>query len=92
MRKPLATILGSLASFCLIAGLALPALATENGASVWPVGAEGFATAAGVPQAGRTTMYYNYTLFYLANRMNDAQGKSAVLDFRLRVLAEVALG
>jgi len=87
MRKPLATILGSLASFCLMAGLARPALATANGASVWPVGAEGFATAAGVPQAGKT-MYYNYTLFYLANRMNDAQGKSAVPDFRLRVLAE----
>jgi hypothetical protein len=64
-----------------------PASATEDGASVWPVGAEGYATAAGVPEAGKT-MYYNYTCFYLANRMNDAEGKSAVPKFQLRVFAE----
>jgi len=87
MRRPLPPILGSLVSFCLIVCLARPALATENGASVWPVGAEGFATAAGVPEAGKT-MYYNYTCIYLANRMNDAQGKSATPQFHLRVFAE----
>jgi len=87
MRKPTAAIFGSLACFCLITCLARPALATENGASVWPVGAEGFATAAGVPETGKT-MYFDYTCFYYANRMNDAQGKSAVPDFRLRVIAE----
>ena len=87
MRMTPSAVLRYLALICMIACLARPALATENGASVWPVGAEGFATAAGVPEAGKT-MYYNYTCIYLANRMNDAQGRSAVPQFQLRVFAE----
>ncbi len=76
-----------LAIFCASLCLVGPALATEKGASAWPVGAEGYATAAGVPEAGKT-MYYSYTCFYLANRMNDAHGKSAAQQFHLRVYAE----
>lgn len=63
------------------------ASATENGASVWPVGAESFATAAGVPHAGQT-MVYEYTCFYEANELDDAKGnKSPIPDFKVRVFA-----
>jgi hypothetical protein len=65
------------------------ASATENGASVWPVGAESFATAAGVPHAGQT-MVYEYTCFYEANELDDAKGKSAVPEFKVRVFAVAA--
>jgi hypothetical protein len=42
--------------------------ATENGGSVWPVGAESYATAAGVPHTDQT-MFYEYTCFYEANEL-----------------------
>lgn len=61
--------------------------ATENGASVWPVGAESYATAAGVPHAGET-MVYEYTCFYVANEIDDAKGhKAPIPDFKVRVFA-----
>ena len=59
--------------------------ATENGGSVWPVGAESYATAAGVPHAGET-MLYEYTCFYEANELDDGTGhKSTTSLFKLRV-------
>jgi hypothetical protein len=58
--------------------------ATENGGSVWPVGAESYATAAGVPHAGET-MFYEYTAFYFANAFVDGKGSSEVPEFKLRV-------
>lgn len=67
---------------CLIAA----ASATENGASVWPVGAESFGTAAGVPHTGQT-MVYEYTCFYAANQLDDAKGNKLPVDFHLRVFA-----
>ena len=60
--------------------------ATENGGSVWPVGAESYATAAGVPHAGET-MFYEYTCFYFANEFDDGKGHSEVPEFKLRVFA-----
>jgi hypothetical protein len=62
------------------------ARATENGGSVWPVGAESYATAAGVPHAGET-MFYEYTCFYEANELVDGKGQSnpATPLFKLRV-------
>jgi hypothetical protein len=69
-----------LASACGVAG------ATENGGSVWPVGAESYATAAGVPHAGET-MFYEYTCFYFANEFDDGKGHSEVPEFKLRVFA-----
>jgi len=66
--------------------------ATENGASVWPVGAESIAMAAAVPHTGQT-MVYEYTCFYEANETDDAHGKKlngshyGPPDFKLRVFA-----
>jgi hypothetical protein len=61
--------------------------ATENGGSVWPVGAESYATAAGVPHAGQT-MFYQYNCFYVANELDDAKGHdSGVPLFKVRVVA-----
>lgn len=71
----------------LMAALAASAAAraTENGGSVWPVGAESYATAAGVPHAGQT-MLYEYTCFYEANELVDGTGHdSGVPLFKLRV-------
>lgn len=71
----------------LLASACGVAAATENGGSVWPVGAESYATAAGVPHAGET-MFYEYTCFYFANELDDAKGhNSGVPDFKLRVFA-----
>lgn len=61
--------------------------ATEKGGSVWPVGAESYATAAGVPQRGQT-LFYEYTCIYEANELDDAKGhNSGVPDFKVRVVA-----
>ena len=63
------------------------ASATENGASIWPVGAESVAMAAAVPHTGQT-MVYEYTCFYEANELDDAHGKKVPIpDFKLRVFA-----
>jgi hypothetical protein len=79
--KPLILLMAMIA---ISAGIAS---ATENGGSVWPLGAESFATAAGVPYTGQT-MFYQYDLFYVANELDDANGHdSGVPDFRLRVFA-----
>jgi hypothetical protein len=64
-----------------------PASATENGGTVWPVGAESFATSAAVPAAHKA-MFYEYTLYYFANQVVDASGHNvAPADFKLRVFA-----
>ena len=69
------------------------ASATENGASIWPVGAESVAMAAAVPHTGQT-MVYEYTCFYEANELADAHGKKlngspfGPPDFKLRVFAQ----
>jgi len=61
--------------------------ATEKGGSVWPVGAESYATAAGVPHAGQT-LFYEYSCFYEANELDDAHGhNSGVPGFKVRVFA-----
>jgi hypothetical protein len=63
------------------------ARATEKGGSVWPVGAESYATAAGVPHAGQT-FFYEYSLFYWSHELTDGKGQNAgVPDFKLRVFA-----
>jgi hypothetical protein len=63
------------------------ARATENGGSVWPVGAESYATAAGVPHRGQT-MFYEYSLLYWSNEITDGKGhNSGVPDFKLRAFA-----
>jgi hypothetical protein len=61
------------------------AQATENGASVFPVGVETVLTGM-QPAPGQTTLY-NYDGFYAANEFDNASGKSAIPNFKLRVVA-----
>ena len=61
-------------------GLACGASATENGGSVWPLGAESYATAAGVPRAGET-MLLEYTCFVNANELVDGHGRKIPMNF-----------
>lgn len=71
----------------LIICLVSVASATENGASIWPVGAESVAMAAFVPHKGQT-LVYEYTAFYEANELDDAKGhKVPIPDFKVRVFA-----
>ena len=87
-KKGLGALLLALAwviALLLVLTMAVPARATENGGSVWPVGAESYATAAGVPHAGET-LFYEYSIFYWANELTDGKGRDAgVPDFNLRV-------
>jgi hypothetical protein len=64
-------------------GLASGASATENGGSVWPLGAESYATAAGVPRAGET-MFLEYTCFVNANQLVDGHGRTLPTNFSVK--------
>ena len=72
---------------CLLAAIFLPAFlhANENGGSVYPIGAETVMPAM-IPPAHQT-MFVEFTLFYEANRLNNATGQSAAPEFKVRVLA-----
>ncbi len=62
------------------------ASATENGASVYPVGVETVMPGMMPPPHG--TMFYEYTAQVSANQMDDANGnKEPVPEFKLRVFA-----
>ena len=80
--------MGPLIFLMVLLATAGAARATENGGSVWPVGAESYATAAGVPHSGET-MLYEYTCFYEANELDDGKGQSnpGTPLFKLRVAA-----
>ena len=62
------------------------AWATENGASVYPVGVE--TVLPGMTPHSGGTMLYEFTCFYTANQMDNSLGKSALPEFKLRVLAD----
>ncbi len=66
--------------------LASAASATENGGSIWPLGAESYATAAGVPSPGHT-MLREYTLFLNANELVDGHGQKIPTNFSVRAFA-----
>lgn len=76
---------GSASLLPFLLSLAIPARATENGASVFPVGVETVMTGM-YPHPG-TPMFYEYTAFYEANQSVNGQGKSAAPEFKLRVFA-----
>jgi hypothetical protein len=63
----------------------LPARASENGLSHYPIGAD-TAYDAIMPQQGGT-MYYQYDEYYSANQINNSQGKSALPGFNVDVTA-----
>jgi hypothetical protein len=70
----------------LFAVLMVPsASATENGATVYPVGVETVMTGM-QPHAGQT-MVYEYTCVYAANEMDGSKGQKEPIDFKLRVFA-----
>jgi hypothetical protein len=72
---------------CFIAAtlMSTSASATENGASVYPVGADTVMPGLAPPPNG--TVLDEFTLFYAASRMNNSSGASAVPEFNVRVLA-----
>jgi len=59
--------------------------ATENGATVFPVGVETVMTGM-QPHPGRT-MIYEYTCVYAANETDGSNGVKEPIDFKLRVFA-----
>jgi len=74
-------------SRCVVALAALLGIAsaTENGGSVYPVGVETVLT--GLQPGPRETAIYEYTCLYAANEFDDAKGRSAIPEFKLRVFA-----
>jgi hypothetical protein len=59
--------------------------ATENGGSVYPVGAE--TVMPGLTPGAGQTMLYEFTALYQANQLVNSQGKSILPDFHLGVEA-----
>ena len=62
-----------------------PARATENGASIFPVGVETVMTGL-QPHPGKA-MFYEYTAVYAANETDGPNGKKIPIEFKVRVLA-----
>ncbi len=61
------------------------ASATENGASVFPVGVD--TVMPGMQPHPGQTMFYEYTSFYEANETDNTKGQKEPIDFKLRVFA-----
>lgn len=82
-------VFGRVMSAAVAAALAVPvaAHATENGGSAYPHGAEGWTTGF-LPPPG--TYLLNYTNYYTADRLNDANGDKAIPDFHVRAYADTA--
>jgi hypothetical protein len=68
--------------------LSARAYATENGGSVYPVGAE--TVLQGMMPPPHETGLYTFHLVYSANELDDGSGHSFVPDFKLRVFANAA--
>jgi hypothetical protein len=66
--------------------LASVASATENGASVWPVGSDTYSMAIAPQEAGQT-MLYEYTCYMEANALVDAHGQMLPGKFKLNAEA-----
>lgn len=73
----------------IIAASTLPGIAqaSENGGGAYPNGAEALDIAA-LPPPG--TYLLDYANYYTADRLNDADGKSLVPDFRIDAIANIA--
>jgi len=83
MRK---CVWGHLAA-CVMACLLLngAARATENGGSVYPLGAE--TVLQGMTPAPRSTVFGWFTDYYSANEFDNSSGKSSVPEFKVRAFA-----
>jgi hypothetical protein len=80
LRRFLLIVVAAFITFASVAS------ATENGGSIWPVGAESYSSGMGPETAGETLLY-EYTLHMAANEMDDAHGQKLPVDFKLRVEA-----
>lgn len=80
----LSVVMGSVAVACA-SFAAMPASATENGLTNFPVGVDTQMPAL-VPKVGGT-VWLNYNLVYQSNRQNDSNGNKTPIDFK--VTAEV---
>jgi hypothetical protein len=70
------------------AGVAMPAAATENGLTNFPIGVDTQLPAL-VPAVGATE-WLNYNQVYQSNRQTDSQGHKAPIDFKVTAEAEAA--
>lgn len=72
---------------CLLAAMlsGVAAHATENGGSVYPVGAE--TVLQGMMPPPHESGLYTFHLVYPANELDDGSGKALPIDFKLRVVA-----
>lgn len=71
--------------FCITIAMTGVANASENGASVYPVGVE--TVMPGMMPGPHGTMFYEYTASVSANQTDDANGKALPFEFKLRVTA-----
>ncbi len=72
-------------SLCILIATAGVANASENGASVYPVGVE--TVMPGMTPHPGGTMFYEYTAFISATETYDSNGKAVPVEFKLRVFA-----
>jgi len=72
-------------TLCILIATAGVVNATENGASVYPVGVETVMPGMMPPPHG--TMFYEYNAFVSANQTDDVNGKAVPVEFKLRVTA-----
>lgn len=70
-------------SFAAVVTFVIGAGATENGASVYPVGIE--TVLPGLTPVPGGTMLYGYVASYRANALDNSEGQSAVPDFQIDV-------
>jgi hypothetical protein len=72
---------------CFITGMLLSsgAYATENGGSVYPIGAE--TVLSGMTPSPKATKLVEFSTFYSANEMDNSAGKSEVPEFKVRAFA-----
>jgi len=75
----------SVGGFVAVVLVALGAGATENGASVYPVGVE--TVMPGMTPPPRGTMLFEFTTFYEASELDNSQGRSETPEFKVRVVA-----
>ena len=75
---------------CLLTALLISAAAraTENGGSVYPIGAE--TVLQGMMPGPHETGLYTFHLVYTANELDEGNGKPYPFDFKLRVFANAA--
>jgi len=86
IKRSVKVILLCLAGFFITAMLlSSKAYATENGASVYPLGVD--TVLAGMMPHPKETKFFVFNSFYSANEKDNSEGQSAVPEFKVRVFA-----